>query len=181
MFGLFKQKETVEEVLAKSLYEEIVRTGRRPIFYEELEVPDSVDGRFEMISLHAVLVMLRLEDIGTAEAAVLSQALFDEMFRDMDRSLREMGISDLAVPKHMKRMLQGFNGRAKAYRDAIKGANTKELKEAIRRNVYGTVDNIEEAFQDRLARYIQTQWDHMKGKNFKDFQNSGKTFIEGGI
>jgi cytochrome b pre-mRNA-processing protein 3 len=97
------------------LYEQIVAQARRPWLYGTIGVPDTVDGRFDMIVLHAYLIFDRL---GQADerAKALSQAVFDEMFKDMDRSLREMGASDLAVGPKVRRMAEVFYGRSQAYR-----------------------------------------------------------------
>ena len=99
-------------------------------------MPDTVDGRFEMIALHCFILMRRLQAAGDKK---LSQALFDRFFKTMDRSLREMGVGDLGVPKHMKRMMQGFNGRANHYELALKNNDADELQKALIKNVYGTV------------------------------------------
>jgi cytochrome b pre-mRNA-processing protein 3 len=180
MFGFLRKKEKPEEALALQIYRVVVTTARREIFYISLGVPDSVDGRFEMISLHAALVMLRLETIGGVAAAALSQALFDHMFMDMDRSLREMGISDLSVPKHMKRMLHGFNGRAQAYRKALIDHDRAALKDAIKRNIYGTLSEpLQEDLLEKMSGYVDIQHTHMAKLTLEDFQNCKKIFIEG--
>ena len=177
MFGFFNKKERPENAQALALYETVVIQARTPVFYAEYNVPDSVDGRFDMISLHQSLAILRLEELGE-EGAELSQALFDQMFLDMDRSLREMGISDLSVPKHMKRMLNGFNGRAQAYKDALTEKNREKLEAAIARNVFGTAEEINEQDVTSVAEYVEEQWQHIKTLSLQDFQNAQKIFIE---
>mgnify|MGYP001151821236 CR=1 FL=1 len=179
MFGLFKKKETPEEARALALYELAVKQARIPSFYEDCNVPDSVDGRFEMICLHAGLLIMRLEQLGEA-GAKLAQALFDHMFLDMDRSLREMGISDLRVPKHMKRMLNGFNGRAQAYKEAILANDRKKLEAAILRNIYGTIDDADERDISHMADYTQRQWRHVQMRGLQDFQNAENIFMKEG-
>jgi cytochrome b pre-mRNA-processing protein 3 len=89
---------TTSAKTAREIYLLIVAKARQPYFYAELGVPDTVDGRFDMITLHAILVIEFIAQKGKAGKA-LSQQLFDEMFADMDRSLREMGAGDLAAPK----------------------------------------------------------------------------------
>lgn len=124
---------------AEALYDGIVGQARQPVFYRDWAVPDTLDGRFEMICLHAFLVMRRLKGAGP-EAAKLSQALFDAMFADMDRSLREIGVGDLAVGPRVKGMAKSFYGRVAAYErglDAAAAAGT--LEAALRRNAYGTL------------------------------------------
>ncbi len=177
MFGLFRKKEKPEEAQAEILYQKVVDAARRPWFYADLDVPDDVDGRFDMITLHESLVIFRLENFGT-EAAELSQQLFDRMFLDMDRSLREMGISDLRIPKHMKRMLHGFNGRAQAYKAAITAADEQALKDAIKRNIYGTLDNAAPQNIAQIHDYILRQWAHLQSLPLESFQNGQNIFIE---
>jgi cytochrome b pre-mRNA-processing protein 3 len=122
---------------AEALYGSLVDQARQPAFYTTLGVPDTVDGRFEMVALHVFLVLHRLK----AEPATedFRQALFDTMFADMDRSLREMGVSDLSVGRHVKNMAKGFYGRVAAYESGLADAQDAALGEAIRRNVYGTL------------------------------------------
>lgn len=105
--GLFKKTDPA----VHDLYRHLVEKARDPAFYAVLGVPDTVDGRFDMIVLHAMLVLRRLRGQGAA-AENRGQELFDLMFRDMDQSLREMGVGDMSVGKHIKRMAQAFYGRA---------------------------------------------------------------------
>lgn len=122
---------------AAGLYRRIVEQARRPVFYKRGGVPDSLDGRFELIALHAFLVLHRLKAEGE-EGAALAQAVFDTMFADMDASLRELGAGDLGVPHRIKRMISGFYGRAASYDAGLYGADDV-LMAALRRNLYGTV------------------------------------------
>jgi cytochrome b pre-mRNA-processing protein 3 len=123
---------------AAELYGAIVAQAREPCFYAELGVPDTVDGRFEMVALHAYLVLRRLKAT-SATVSGLGQALFDTMFADMDRSLREMGAGDLGVGRRVKAMAEGFYGRIAAYDAALASDDARDLAEALRRNVYGTL------------------------------------------
>ena len=122
---------------ARRLYEAIVAQARQPVFFAELEVPDTIDGRYEMVALHAHLLLRRLKDGGAATAG-LAQALFDVMFADMDASLREMGAGDLGVGRRVKQMATGFYGRVAAY-DAGLADGGDALGRALRRNLFGTV------------------------------------------
>jgi cytochrome b pre-mRNA-processing protein 3 len=148
----FGQDPAIGEAL--KLYARIVEQARRPEFYGHAGVPDSLDGRFEMISLHMFLVLNRLK---SAEPAIstesLGQALCNAMFADMDASLREMGAGDLGVGGRVKRMASGFMGRVAAYSAAIQ-AEGSELAQALRRNVYGTTE-VEDATVLRLAIYVR--------------------------
>lgn len=150
MFTLFKNRRLRKE-RAKALYGDIVAQSRLRVFYEQMAVPDSVDGRFEMIALHCYILMRRLQAAGEKKQ---SQALFDVFFKTMDISLREMGIGDLGVPKHMKRMMQGFNGRAIEYEKALASGDEEALKQALIRNVYGTVKKPNEINVVELMQYV---------------------------
>jgi cytochrome b pre-mRNA-processing protein 3 len=119
---------------AAGLYATITAQARQPAFYTSAGVPDSIDGRFEMLALHSYLVLRRLRGAG-AEFGRLSQALVDALFADLDASLREMGAGDLGVGKRVKRMATGFYGRIAAYDRAMA---TRTLTDALRRNVFGT-------------------------------------------
>ena len=136
MFTYFQQRRDRKRRAAE-LYEQAVAQARLPVFYEAWGVPDNVDGRFEMISLHCYLFMRHLKRVGEDK---LAQALFDVFFVNMDRTLREMGVGDLSVPKHMKRMMKGFNGRAHHYEQALREENEGLLREAVERNIYGTLE-----------------------------------------
>lgn len=139
---------------AHAAYTSIVEQARAPDFFLRLEVPDTLDGRFEMIALHMFLVLNRLkaEHAATEEFA---QALFDAMFADLDRGLREMGATDMGVGKRVKEMATGFYGRIAAYEKGLEGGD-QILSEALKRNLYGTVQPSPQAIA-RMTRYIRAQ------------------------
>ena len=139
---------------AEALYEQIVVQARAPGFYRELGVPDTLDGRFEMLALHLFLLLNRLRrGGGDAASRALTQTLVDRLIADMDGNLREMGAGDLGVGRRVRRMAEGFNGRLAAY-DTGLARGTAVLGEAIRRNVYGTVEPTA-AQVEALAAYVQ--------------------------
>jgi cytochrome b pre-mRNA-processing protein 3 len=116
----------------QALYEAIVAAARQPRFYADMAVPDTVDGRFDMIALHMFLVLDRLND-GALETT--RQTLTDVFFRDMDRSLREMGVGDLSVGKKVRKMAEAFFGRLLAYKKAA-SESQEALASALARNIY---------------------------------------------
>src|SRR6202048_744644 len=97
----------------EAIYGMIVTQAREPLFYRDLGVPDTVNGRFDLLLLHLWMVLRRLK--GTEGGTELAQALFDRFCEDMDANLREMGVGDLAVPKRMQAFGEAFYGRAAAY------------------------------------------------------------------
>lgn len=117
------------------LYGAAVAAARDPYFYAELGVPDTVDGRFDMVSLHVYLVVRRLGAL-PEPGPKLAQAVFDAMFSDMDVNLREMGVGDLSVAKRNRAMWEAFHGRAAAYQAALAAGDDGALEEALRRNVW---------------------------------------------
>lgn len=125
---LFERKPEPEQ----ALYEAIVAAARQRQFYAEMDVPDTVDGRFDMIALHMFLVLDRLKD-GAHETT--RQNLTDVFFRDMDRSLREMGVGDLSVGKKVRKMAEAFYGRMLAYKGAANEGHAS-LVAALIRNIY---------------------------------------------
>ncbi len=145
----------------RALYGVIVAQARSPAFYTSYGVPDTVEGRFELIVLHLVLLLLRLARTGEPGEAIrrspesdLGQRLFDAFCRDLDANLREMGVGDLAVPKKMRRFGEAFYGRLGAYRAALAAADVRELENALARNIFGVAGIDERA--GRLARYART-------------------------
>lgn len=139
---------------AHATYVSVVERARDPDFFLRLAVPDTLDGRFEMIALHMFLVLNRLkaEHDATSDFA---QALFDAMFADLDRSLREMGATDMGVGKRVKEMAKGFYGRIKAYEDGL-AADDRVLADALKRNLYGTIEPPPEAVA-AMVGYLRDQ------------------------
>ncbi|MGB6538910.1 MAG: ubiquinol-cytochrome C chaperone family protein [Xanthobacteraceae bacterium] len=112
----------------------IVAQARSPIFYAHFGVSDTVQGRFDLIVLHLVLLLRRLAREG-APGREFGQRLFDAFCRDLDGNLREMGIGDLAVPKHMQRFGEAFYGRQTAYRAALDTGSDLDFENALARNI----------------------------------------------
>jgi cytochrome b pre-mRNA-processing protein 3 len=137
----------------RRLYEAIVAQARQPWLYGEAGVPDTPEGRFDMIVLHAVLVIDRLG--GESELARdFAQRVFDEMFRDMEASLREMGVGDLSVGRRIKQMAEAFYGRSRAYGQAFEQedeARRQALAAALSRNVFA---GAEAEAATLLAEYV---------------------------
>jgi cytochrome b pre-mRNA-processing protein 3 len=152
MFAWLRRSQP-DEAVAR-IYEMIVAQARRPEFYADLEVADSLDGRFDMLALHAMLILRRFKS-EPDRTAKIGQDLFDHMFFDMDRSLREVGVSDLSVGKRVKQMSSAFLGRIAAYEAGLADTGAG-LEEALIRNVYRDSAPREESSR-RLASYMRTQ------------------------
>ena len=127
----------------REFYGMIVAQARSPAFYEVYGVPDSVEGRFDMIVLHLVLVLARLN------GAERGQKLFDAFCRDLDANLRKMGVGDLAVRKRMRRFGEAFYGRQAAYRAAFAAPDHRILVNVLARNIFPS--SADDAGQVRLS------------------------------
>ncbi|MEO5373469.1 MAG: ubiquinol-cytochrome C chaperone family protein [Alphaproteobacteria bacterium] len=125
-----------DDDVAHDLYGEVVAQARRPEFYVSLGVPDTVDGRFDMIAVHAFLLLRRLKREGSEAAAALAQGVFDLMFADMDRNLREMGVSDLSIGRKVKQMTTAFHGRITVYEAGLEETGGTALESALVRNLF---------------------------------------------
>jgi cytochrome b pre-mRNA-processing protein 3 len=135
---LFSARSSADQS-AELAYQRVVEQALQPVFFTDYRVPDTLDGRFELICLHAYLYLNRLRT-ERPQANRLCQSFFDRMFADFDRSLREMGTGDLSVGRHVKRMARAFYGRILAYEEGLAGGDGP-LAAAISRNIFGTVPN----------------------------------------
>lgn len=150
-------RRSAENRTIASLYGMIVAQARSAAFYVDYEVPDTMQGRFDLIVLHLVLLLRRFareeatgRGLGGRE---LGQRLFDAFCRDLDGNLREMGIGDLAVPKHMRRFGEAFYGRQVAYVAALDAADERDFENALARNIFPGAGIDTRAA--RLARYAR--------------------------
>lgn len=133
----------------EAIYGMIVAQAREPLFYQGLGVPDTVNGRFDMVVLHLWMVLRRLRAAG--EGAAMAQGLFDHFCDDMDDNLREMGVSDVGVPKRMKAFGEAFYGRSIAYDKALEAGGTA-LADALARNILNSEDAV---IAKPLSAYVQ--------------------------
>jgi cytochrome b pre-mRNA-processing protein 3 len=131
-FNHFRKPRLAPRGTIDAIYGMIVTQAREPLFYGDLGVPDTVNGRFDLIVLHLWMVLRRLGEI--AGMTELAQALFDRFCTDMDDNLREMAIGDLAVPKKMQAFAEAFYGRIAAY-DLALTDSPEALARAIGRNI----------------------------------------------
>ena len=148
------------------LYRAAVAAARSPWFYQALEVPDTLDGRFDLVALHVFLLIHRLQD-APDPGPVLAQAVFDAMFRDMDNNLREIGVSDLSVGKRVKAMWNALHGRAHAYAAALEAGDRAELEAALARNVWR--GQARPGMAGCLAAVARTQAAHLAAQPMETF------------
>ncbi|WP_445488451.1 ubiquinol-cytochrome C chaperone family protein [Rhodopseudomonas sp. RCAM05734] len=156
-FNHFRKPPAPLRGTIEAIYGMIVAQAREPRFYRELGVADTVNGRFDMLLLHLWLLLQQLKEIETSGASqeslsqgLLSQGLIDRFCSDMDHNLRELGTSDLKVPKKMQEFGRAFYGRAAAYDRAL-AEGPEALALALDKNIYNGTDL---AQARRLAGYV---------------------------
>lgn len=132
IFGLFGKRER-RRAPVEAVFSRIAEASRRQELYLAGGIPDSFEGRFEALTLHVFLVLRRLKQL-PPPAAGFSQELVDATFAYLELGFRNGGISDVAVPKRMKKIGQSFYGRVKAYEQALDQPSDRELVEALGRN-----------------------------------------------
>jgi cytochrome b pre-mRNA-processing protein 3 len=154
---LFRRNRQDDTIAA--LYGAIVAQARSPAFYRSYGVPDTVNGRLEMLLLHTFLFSRRVSGEGEAVRA-LGQEVFDLFCRDMDGNLREMGVGDLAVPGQMRQIGEAFYGRAAAYEAALATDDERALTQSLTRNVFSGLPELSDR-AGRLAAYIKEIIGHL--------------------
>ncbi len=149
IFGFFRRAEARRRLVA-GLHLRIDQAARAPGLFRNLDVPDTVEGRFEAVCLHVHLVLRRLRRL-PPPAADVGQDLVNAVFAQFDAALRELGVGDVGVPKRMKKLGSAFYGRAGGYDAALDAGDRSALALALGRNVLGDADG---ARAGPLADYV---------------------------
>lgn len=174
---LFPRRDPTTQKTVAALYEQIVAAARQPFLYSEWHVPDTPLGRYEMLSLHMFLFLRRVrgEDGAIRDIA---QELTDEFFKDMDHSIRELGVSDVGVPKRMKKLSRMFYGRVASYGEALDRDDRDALSAALARNVRPDVAAWPEAA--RLAGHAAAVGKALEGQGTSTFVEGRVSFAAAG-
>lgn len=166
--------------VAVSLYDAAVAQARQSAFYAALQVPDSVDGRFDLLALHVYLILRRLKGQGRRARAV-AEAVTECLVADMDASLREMGVGDMSIGRRVVGMIGGFYGRVSAYDKALTETVTENddprLKAALDRNLYGTVLEVQEDVLAAMAGYIRATEQALAAQSLESLLAGTVTFL----
>jgi cytochrome b pre-mRNA-processing protein 3 len=165
-FKHFRNSQRASRGTIEAIYGMIVAQAREPVFYQSLSVPDTVNGRFDMVVLHLWLVLRRLQAHGGT--ATIAQSLFDRFCSDMDANLREMGVGDLTVPKRMQKFGEAFYGRTAAY-DSAFATGDPAMADALARNILNDPDPSKAA---GLCNYVKDTARHL--------ETIGRTSLEAG-
>jgi cytochrome b pre-mRNA-processing protein 3 len=134
LFGLFGKKNGNAAIIARQ-YDLLTQAARRPVLYESMEVPDTVMGRFEMLSAILILYFRRTRS-SQISGQEIAQEIIDAFFEDVDHSIRELGVGDVSVPKRMKKLASMFYGRLESYSQALDAVDEPALEAALRRNFH---------------------------------------------
>lgn len=165
LFGRDPRRETIA-----ALYARVASASRAPGLYLKLGVPDTLEGRFESLSLH-VMLALRALRVLPPPADEVARDLADALFRDLDAALREMGVGDTSVPKRMKTLAEAFYGRARAYDGPLDAADAQDLSDSLGRNILGR-----DGPADPLARYALDADRRLRTQDLEGLLRDGPDF-----
>ena len=156
--------------LIDSFYQKIVNVSRNKVFYTKLNIPDTLDGRYDLLALFSIILIFSLSKSGK-KGVELSQILFDKIFLDLDLSLRELGAGDAGVHIKMKNMIRSYMGRQKAYCACFEKDNYIKLEKSITRNIYRNVDKYKNK-PKLLVKYCKICIEEFKDKEIEYFISS---------
>ena len=167
IFGLFRKDPRREVVQA--LYARSAEASRAPWLYTVAAIPDTVEGRIESLTFHALLVMRRLKELPSPGPEV-AQDYVDTLFLHIDHGLRELGVGDTTIPKRMKKIAQGFYGRVQAYAAPIDASDTDLLAAALVRNIPAVA-------AEPLASYVLASGQRLSGWSLDDVLTRQDLFV----
>ncbi len=150
-FGLFGRRRKNRDVIER-LYKAVVAQSRSVTFYQTIGVPDTLEGRFELLTLHMTLISRRLKAL-PSPGPDMSQDLVDLTFAQFETALREIGVGDISIPKRMKVMASAYLGRASAYDEALRKNEAGLLAEALARNLFGNAEKPSNAVE-KVTNYV---------------------------
>ena len=174
IWRLFRRDDSRNRAI-ETLHKRINDASRAPALYTALGVPDSVEGRFECLSLHVILVLRRLETL-PPPAADVAQDLVNSVFLQLDSSLRELGVGDFGVPKRMKKLGAAFYGRAENYGAALA---TPTSTHSVSRSP-ATFSEPTRGAGAGLARYVMASGASLQDASLDDLLEAGPRFPEPG-
>ena len=160
--------------LVDIFYQKTVEVSRHKVFYSKLKVPDTLDGRYDLLVLFSIILTFSLSKSGK-KGVELSQILFDKIFLDLDLSLRELGAGDAGVHIKIKNMIKSYMGRQKVYCESFENNNFKELESHIINNVYRNTNNCKNEPKS-LAKYCQYCISEFDSKQIEYFSSNQFNF-----
>ncbi len=173
-FNSYSSSQSQTRDLIDSFYYKIVNISRNKVFYEKLGVPDTIDGRYDLLVLFTIILTFNLSKCGPS-GRELSQNLFDKIFLDLDLSLRELGAGDAGVHIKIKQMINLYMGRQQAYCNCLKSKDFDKLKKHIIKNVYRNVDDFGNS-PASLVEYCKKIFFEFENKNDEYFVSNKFNF-----
>jgi cytochrome b pre-mRNA-processing protein 3 len=168
--------------LSEKLLFWVVAQTRIPNHYEDQGVPDTFDGRFDLLCLHSHLLVRRLVASGDVEMKGISKRFTQRLVIEFDRSCRDIGVSDVSVGKHVKRMTESYYGRAVAYEEALISSDDELLTEALTRNLYATLqEGPDENKLSAMSSYIRKLIQELDNEYEVNFRNGQLPFMSAGL
>ncbi|GJD81077.1 ubiquinol-cytochrome C chaperone family protein [Methylobacterium gregans] len=178
MIARFFRRGDARRRLIETLHLRINEASRAPALYTDLGVPDTVEGRFEALCLHVILVLRRMRALPDP-AADVAQDLVNAVFLQLDAALRELGVGDFGVPKRMKKLGAAFYGRAEGYDAALDADDMAALRAALARNVLGQDGAVHaDAEAAGLAAYVRAAAQALEGSDLDGLLETGPRFPE---
>ena len=160
--------------LVDSFYQKIINVSRNKVFYSKLNVPDTLDGRYDLLALFSIILTFSLSRTGK-KGIELSQILFDKIFLDLDLSLREMGAGDAGVHIKIKNMISSYMGRQKSYCECFENNDFSKLKKSLINNVYRNVNHLRNE-PELLTKYCKKCIYTFENKNVDYFLSKNFCF-----
>ena len=173
-FNSYTSSQSKKRDLIDNFYYKIVNVSRNKCFYDKLSVPDTIDGRYDLLILFSIILTFHLSRCGST-GRDLSQNLFDKLFLDLDLSLRELGAGDAGVHIKIKQMINSYMGRQQAYCDCLKVEDFNKLKTHIIKNVYRNVDDFGNS-AEILTNYCKKIFLQFKNKDDQYFLSNEFNF-----
>ena len=165
-----------KRTLIDSFYQKIVNLSRNKVFYSKLKVPDTLDGRYDLLILFSIILIFSLSRLDK-KGIELSQILFDKIFLDLDLSLRELGAGDVGVHIKIKNMISSYMGRQKVYCDCFENKNFIKLEVHIIKNIYRNVKKYDNN-PKLLTKYCEKCINRFDKKHLKYFMSDDFSFPE---
>ena len=173
-FGLFGRRRKNRDVIER-LYKAVVERSRSVTFYQTIGVPDTLEGRFELLTLHMTLISRRLKAL-PSPGPDMSQDLVDLTFAQFETALREIGVGDISIPKRMKVMASAYLGRASAYDEALRKNEAGLLAEALARNLFGNAEKPSNAVE-KVTNYVIQSSQALENAVIGDFYSAKLPFF----
>lgn len=166
--SLFRRaSQNANRRIVDGLFEQIVAAARQPALYADWGMPDTPLGRYESLGLHMILFLHRTRDAGN-DVDALAHDVLDEFFKDIDHSIRELGVGDAGVPKRMKKLARMFYGRMGPYWEALDARNEAGLAAALERNIAPAGGAGDDLKSDAIARYMLAGAELLAGQGDDD-------------